>query len=61
MGPITIAKLEMDRQIWHVYRRGEGGALALCISVWGKPSIDIEMPPYLMAAVGSLLSKASDG
>lgn len=61
MGPVTVAKLEMDRQVWHVYRRGEGGPLALSIRAWGGPSIDIEMPPYLLAAVGHMLSKASDG
>lgn len=58
---ITIAKIEMDRQEWHVYRRGEGGPLALSIRAWGQPAIDVEMPPFLLASVGAMLSKASDG
>jgi len=57
---ITLAKIEMDGQTWHVYRRGVGGPLALSVNAWGGGNLSIETPPYLLAAIGTMFLNCAD-
>lgn len=61
MGPITIAKLEMDGQRWHVYRRGEGGPLAISVQTDGRGGhLSVDISPNMMASIGTMFLNAAD-
>lgn len=55
-GPITIAKVEMDGQSWHIYRRGEGGPYAIAIQCHAQRAyIDVEVSPALLRVIGNAI------
>lgn len=58
-GPQTIAKVEMNGLSCHIYRRGEGGPLAISIQVPEQRAYaSFDMPPALMTIVGQAMVQA---
>lgn len=56
----TIAKLEMDRKTFHVYRRVPGGPLTLSVQApYESAFMSIDISPTLMMMLGRTLIEAS--
>lgn len=56
---ITLAKVEMNGQSWHVYRRGEGGPLALTIDAPAQRThLSMDVTPAILAVMGTMFGQA---
>lgn len=58
-GPQTIVELNMNGQRVHIYRRGKGGPVAICVDSPGHhlPSMDVS-PEWLLVA-GTTMTEAA--
>lgn len=59
MSPRTIEQVKIGDQDWHIYRRGEGGPLAISVNAGRGGHLSLDMGASVMRIIGAAMIQAA--